>query len=257
VKPGTVCACLDAIMAACNWAKSYRTDNRHRLLGENPFYGLKYPDNPNVERAVWTHERFELILAAAEGMTMQVEWFGRRRWVRCHLADVLLIAEETGRRIGAVRQLRAGDLRLSETGDAAPNGRIAWPASTDKAGKAWATPVSREVRERLLRVLAERGALSGDAYLFPAPRNIGDPVSRDALALYQRRAEQLAKVPRLPQDTFHGLRRKWATERRHLPDLDVATAGGWRSVAVMKRAYQHADDAGVLEAVVSPRRRRA
>lgn len=81
------------------------------------------------------------------------------------------------------------------------------------------------------RVLADREVLRGEAYLFPAPRAIGQPVSRDALALHQRRAERL--------------------------DLDVAAAGGWRSVAVMKRAYQQADDASVLEAITSPRRLRA
>ena len=57
-------------------------------------------------------------------------------------------------------------------------------------------------------------------------------------------------------DSFHGLRRKWSTERKHLPDVDVAKAGGWRSIMTMKRAYQQADEAGVLEAVLDPRRLR-
>jgi hypothetical protein len=35
---------------------------------------------------------------------------------------------------------------------------------------------------------------------------------------------------RLDNDAFDELRRKWATERKHLPDMDVAKAGGWRSV---------------------------
>lgn len=82
------------------------------------------------------------------------------------------------------------------------------------------------------------------------------PVGVQALALYLRRAEREAEVPRLPQDSFHGLRRKWVSERKHLPDVDVAKAGGWRSVATMKRSYQLADDAGVLEAILEPRRLR-
>ena len=53
---------------------------------------------------------------------------------------------------------------------------------------------------------------------------------------------------------FHGLRRKWVTERKDLPEKDVAAAGGWRSTRVMKQAYQQVDDATVLEVVLSPRR---
>ena len=74
--------------------------------------------------------------------------------------------------------------------------------------------------------------------------------------MWLHKAEQLADLPRLEHDAFHGLRRKWATERKHLPDVDVAKAGGWRSVSTMKRSYQQADDAGVLEAILEPRRLR-
>ena len=55
---------------------------------------------------------------------------------------------------------------------------------------------------------------------------------------------------------IHGLRRKWVVERKYLPDADVAAAGGWRSIATMKRSYQLADDAGVLEAVMESRKLR-
>ena len=70
------------------------------------------------------------------------------------------------------------------------------------------------------------------------------------------RALELAGLPRLPHDSIHGLRRKWATERKHLPDVDVAKAGGWRSVNTMKRSYQQADDAGVMEAIMETRKLR-
>ena len=84
----------------------------------------------------------------------------------------------------------------------------------------------------------------GPAPIFPAPRDIGQPISRDALAVFLRRAEKAAGLPRLPQDSFHGLRRKWVSERKHLPDVDVAKACGWRSISTMKRSYQLADEAG-------------
>lgn len=81
-------------------------------------------------------------------------------------------------------------------------------------------------------------------------------MERDTLALWLRRAEKAAGVPRLPHDSFHGLRRKFVTERKHLSDVDVAEAGGWRSIGTMKRAYERADEAGVLEALLDPRRLR-
>jgi hypothetical protein len=48
----------------------------------------------------------------------------------------------------------------------------------------------------------------------------------------------------------------WVSERKHLPDVDAAKAGGWRSIATMNRSYQLADEAGVLEAVLGPRKLR-
>jgi integrase len=254
VKPGTVRLALDAIMAAFHWAETFRIDNKRRMLAENPFKGLKYPDDPNVSRSIWTHDRFEKVLAAAETLTMQVEWYGRRRPVPCCLADVMVIAEETGRRIGAVRQLRVSDLKLSDMTEGAPHGVIEWPAATDKKRKAWRGPISRNLRERLLKILRSREAVGGDGYLFPAPRSASQPVGRETLAVFLRKALAAAGLPRLEFEAFHGLRRKWATERKHLPERDVAQAGGWRSPSVMKRAYQQADDVGVLEAVLSPRR---
>jgi integrase len=250
VRPGTVNLGLDALTMLLNWAVRWRVEGQP-LLDRSPVWRLPYLDDPNIRRAVWTWDRFQQVLAAAERMQMQVEWQGRRVRVRCHLSDVLALAEGTGRRIGAVRQLRYEDLRLDE----APHGKIAWPGKTDKSGKAWIVPVSADVRKRLLKILRERPGI-GPAPLFPAPRNLNEPVDRDTLASWLRAAEKIAGVPRLEGDSFHGLRRKWVTERKHLPDVDVAAAGGWRSIATMKRSYQQADEAGVLEAVLDARKLR-
>jgi integrase len=164
---------------------------------------------------------------------------------------VLVIAEGTGRRIGAVRQLRYEDLRLQE-GETA---KIQWPADTDKKGRRWLTPITPEVRRRLLEVIRRRPGI-GSAPIFPAPRDRAQPVSDEVLRHWLRAVLAEAGLPRLPHEAFHGIRRKWATERKHLPDVDVAKAGGWRSLATMKRSYQQADDIGVLEAVLEPRKLR-
>ena len=85
---------------------------------------------------------------------------------------------------------------------------------------------------------------------------MAEPVSEECLRWWIRKAATLAGLPRLAHDSFHGLRRQWVTERKHLPHVDVARAGGWRSVATMKWSYQQADDAGVLSAVMEPRKLR-
>jgi hypothetical protein len=49
---------------------------------------------------------------------------------------------------------------------------------------------------------------------------------------------------------WHAYRRKWATERKHLPDADVAAAGGWKSTVTLKTAYQQADSETILRVVL-------
>lgn len=50
---------------------------------------------------------------------------------------------------------------------------------------------------------------------------------------------------------WHAYRRKWAAERKHLPDKDVAQAGGWASLESLKKSYQQADEATMLYVVMS------
>ncbi len=40
------------------------------------------------------------------------------------------------------------------------------------------------------------------------------------------------------------------TERKHLHDVDVAAAGGWKDTESLKTAYQQADEATMLEVVL-------
>jgi len=48
-----------------------------------------------------------------------------------------------------------------------------------------------------------------------------------------RRMEQLAGLERQRGSRWHAYRRKWATERKHMPDVDLAAAGGWAPPAVL------------------------
>ena len=52
-----------------------------------------------------------------------------------------------------------------------------------------------------------------------------------------RKGETLAVVEKQKGSLWHAYRRKWATERKHEPDADVAKLGGWKSMVSLKASY--------------------
>lgn len=66
----------------------------------------------------------------------------------------------------------------------------------------------------------------------------------------------LAGVEPRKGSLWHAYRRKWATERKHLPDVDVVAAGGWKTIVTLKTAYQQANTQGILTAVMKPKQLR-
>ncbi len=66
-------------------------------------------------------------------------------------------------------------------------------------------------------------------------------------------AERVAGVPKQEGTLWHAFRRKWATERKHLPDVDVvAAAGGWSDTTTLRCVYQQADQEGMYRVVSEP-----
>jgi hypothetical protein len=63
------------------------------------------------------------------------------------------------------------------------------------------------------------------------------------------RAEARAELPHVDRGAFHAYRRLFASERKHLPDVDLMRAGGRRDLATMKRSYQQADPATTLRVI--------
>ena len=53
---------------------------------------------------------------------------------------------------------------------------------------------------------------------------------------------------------WHPYRRKWGTERKHLPVTDVALAGGWKDTSTLLTCYTQPDDATLLEVLNEPRK---
>jgi hypothetical protein len=67
-----------------------------------------------------------------------------------------------------------------------------------------------------------------------------------------RKAEQEAEVEALPGGLRHPYRRKWATERKTLPLIDVMAAGGWKDTQTPLTCHQHADEETMLRVMEAP-----
>ncbi len=227
------------------WAATVPLDDgRTRWLERNPLDGVRLPHEPAPRRPVATFERFQRTMEA----TLQLEAeettvTERRRWqtLRCALA----VAEECGRRLSAVRLLALSDVDF--TGQA-----IHWPAASDKVRVAWTTPLPASAAAALREYQHTTGRIAGP--IFTLPESPDRVPSRDWFGWALRDAETAAGLPKLPRGLWHPLRRKWATERMHLPLKAVATAGGWLDTRTLVECYQQ-PDAALLRAVMDEPRK--
>jgi hypothetical protein len=69
-------------------------------------------------------------------------------------------------------------------------------------------------------------------------------------------AERKAGLPKLRGGAWHPYRRKWATERKHLPITDVAAAGGWADVQTLIDCYQQPTNDALLTVMSEERKLR-
>jgi integrase len=227
-----------------NWASKWRTPAGYYLMRENPVRGFEAPREKNPERAVASHDRYLSIRKVSDQVMMESRW-GKRKEARSYLSELLDIVNGTGRRISAICKLTYEDLRLEQ----GPHGSIRWPAQTDKTGRETVVPISPEVRKAIDRILRERPGI-GSAPLFPSPEDAQKPITRHLADKWLRKGEELAKLEPQRGSLWHAYRRKWATERKHLPDVDVAAAGGWKGPHTMKASYQQADPETMLRVVL-------
>jgi integrase len=240
VKPGKVVRDraiemdLLSLCRALNWAQRERTSTGRRLIRENPWQGIRLPRERNPRRPMMSHTTYLALLEVADQ-------------VHPLLRLALIVAEGTGRRISAWRNLRWEDVDLQA-------GTIRWRAEFDKKGYEDVVPMSDTVREALQFRRRIQPAI-GDAPVFPSPGNALEPCSRYLLDAWLRRAYEKAEVQKLAGGLWHPLRRKWVTERKGYPVKDVAVAGGWRHEGTMITSYQQADAATVKQVVLHPTQR--
>jgi integrase len=221
---------LKFLHTVLNWAAG------SGLLDRNPLKGCPWPKEQAPKRPVLRHEEYEALRAVA-------------RDVHPLFALALLLAHETGHRIGAIRLLKWSDVDLKR-------GVMRWRASTDKMGFEHESLLTPDALAGLERARAARPAI-GDSWLFPAPENPDTPCSHYLLQKWWQRAECLAGLVHEPGRGFHALRRKFATELKHIPLKDLCALAGWKTPHVVLTCYQTADETTMREALASRKQLRA
>ena len=251
VRDGTINTDFNSLSSVFNWARKHKTNGR-RLLSANPLHDVQWPKEKNVRRPVASHQRFISTLARAD----DIDPGGR-------LACMLSLARYTGRREGAICLLRVSDVLKTEKDILAalaalgmddhmaehmPHGAIRWRAEHDKKGYTAVAPLSTRGRDAVDHYLRSNPRV-GEAWLFASPRDDAKPIDSKLASGWLVKAETLAELPKLAGGRWHPYRRLWATERKTLPDADVAAAGGWRDTRALKMSYQQADPITVLRVV--------
>ncbi len=234
VNDRTVEADLKLLIGSLNWALRERTGTGQRLLRENPLFGVRLPKEQNPQRPVMSHDIYQKLAEVATKVHPLLEL-------------ALIVAEGTGRRLSAWRNLRWDAVDLQA-------GTIRWRAEFDKSGYEQVVPMSEAVSKALREARKAQAAIGGSP-VFPAPQDPTKPCDRYLLDRWLRRAFEKAEVTPLKGGLWHSLRRKWATERKGYPVKDVAAAGGWRDEGTILKSYQQVDPETVKQVVLHPTRR--
>jgi integrase len=243
----TIGADIIFLNTVLNWATRVMLPNGTRLLSENPIRGYTRPKNKNPKQPVVTYDRFLKVRKCADSVDPQ-RLFG-------YFLDLV---ESLGWRVSAICGLWASDIDR-RTDENAPSGRLRKRGELDKEGVEMWVPLSPAARSALDGILSVNPTIH-DLPIFPAPKTRrGDrpgPWTRFHARNLLRRAEKRAGVDAIDGGDFHPYRRKWSTERKHLPARDVAEVGGWKDLRSLERSYQKADAATMLTVVTEPKKLR-
>ncbi|MCY4399184.1 MAG: site-specific integrase [Gemmatimonadetes bacterium] len=223
---------LRFLLAVLNWAARSRDEEGRLLLDSNPLRGLKTPVEKNPVRVLLAQSEYEALLRVSP----RVDW-------RFRVA--LVIAHETGHRIGAIRQLCWPDIDMEEK-------IIRWRAENEKTGYEHRTPVTSEA----LAVLEEarrRNPGVGDIPVLPAPRDSSACVGRSLVRDWWERAETLAGLEPKRGRGWHSLRRKFASDLMDQPLKVVCQLGGWKTAQTVLQCYQRADENQLRKALETRR----
>ncbi len=226
---------LTFLLAVLNWAARSKDERGRLLLDRNPLKGLRKPKEKNPTRVVLSEEEYLALLRVSR----QVGW-------RFHVA--LVLAHETGHRIGAIRHLRWSDIDFEA-------GVVRWRAKHEKTGYEHWTPVTAEA----IAALEEARRISNgtaDAPVLPAPRDALRCLGRMSAHRMWGRAETLAGLEPKRQRGWHSLRRKFASDLMDQPLKVLCELGGWKDSQTVLTCYQRADEGQLRKALENRRRPR-
>ena len=217
----TIAADLAFLITVLNWATRSRDEQGRLLLQSNPLKGLRKPVQKNPRRVVVTEPEYQALL----GVSLEVGW-------RFHVA--LVLAHETGHRIGAIRQLRWSDIDLE--------GRsIRWRAEHEKSGYGHLTPATAEAIAALEEARKRYRGI-GDAPVLPHTKDPSKCATTSMAAAWWRKAGKLAGLEPKRGRGWHSLRRKFASDMMDQPLKVLCELGGWKDAQTVLRCYQRADD---------------
>ena len=220
---------LRFLIAVLNWAARSRDERGRLLLESNPLRGLKTPVEKNPLRIVLSDEEYRALLKVSR----RVDW-------RFHVA--LLLAHETGHRIGAIRKLRWSDIDIE--------GRtIRWRAEHEKTYE-HRTPLTDEAIAALGEAKA-RNSVIGDSPVLPCSKDPSVCATRWMSRAWWEKAERLAGLEPKRGRGWHSLRRKFASDLMDLPLKVLCQLGGWKNAHTVLRCYQQAHEGRLREALES------
>lgn len=216
---------LKWLRAVFLWATKAGADGQP-LLDHNPLAGYPLPRERNPARPILTEEQYQALRTTAA----RINW-------RLELA--LVLANETGHRISAIRHLRWSDVDLEQ-------GRIRWRAIHDKIGFEHVTPISETLCTTLRRARTWHAAI-GDTWVLPSVRNPERPCAKGTLDKWFEQAVQQSHVALPYRARWHSLRRKFATELKYMSLKDLSYMGGWKDPKTLLTCYQQPDESAMRE----------
>jgi len=224
---------LTFLMTVLNWAARSRDERGRLLLDRNPLKGLKKPRAKNPTRVVLTETEYRAMLEASR----QVGW-------KCRVA--LVLAHETGHRIGAIRQLRWADIDFEER-------TIRWRARHEKTGYEHTTPVTDEAGAALEEARRMNPG-AGNAPVLPSSHDPSLCATRWMSRTWWDKAERLAGLEKKRGSGWHSLRRTFASDLMDQPLKVLCELGGWKNAKTVLQCYQTADEHQLRQALANRRR---
>jgi len=224
---------LKFLIAVLNWAAKSRDEHGKLLLDSNPLRGLRTPKEKNPTRVLLAQAEYEALLE----VSAETDW-------RFRVA--LVLAHETGHRIGAIRQLRWSDIDMETK-------TVRWQGEHDKSGYEHVTPLTEEALAVLEETRRENFG-PGDAPVLPTSTDPSTCVSRWLVRDWWQEAETRAGLEPKRGRGWHSLRRKFASDLMDEPLKVLCELGGWKTAKTVLQCYQKADEAQLRKALANRRR---